>query len=180
MFCPQCGQQQVSSETRFCSRCGFLLIGVTDLIARGGGSPDQPDKAISPRKRGLKQGLFIFLLTFLFAPLTGMLSMWIGARPTAVGVVTVIFFMGGLLRMVYALMFESSNIGGSTLEQHVQGATQNLLNRPSPAALPAQQSIPASDYVSPASGNWRETNELVAPGSVTDNTTKLLERSEDQ
>ena len=28
MFCPQCGQQQVSDVTRYCSRCGFPLDGV--------------------------------------------------------------------------------------------------------------------------------------------------------
>ena len=32
MFCPQCGHKQVSSETRFCSRCGLTLGLVTDLI----------------------------------------------------------------------------------------------------------------------------------------------------
>jgi hypothetical protein len=183
MFCPQCGQQQVSGETRFCSRCGFLLAAVSDIVARGGALPDHllsPDeKPVSPRKRGLKQGLFIFLLTFLFAPLTAMISMFLGIRPFAVGMVTVLFFMGGLLRMVYALMFESANPGGSTLEEHILEAKQKILATKSPAgALPPQRSVPVSDYVSPASGNWRDTNELVTPGTVTENTTRLLEKDQ--
>jgi hypothetical protein len=178
MFCPQCGQQQVSEETRFCSRCGFLLVGVADLVARGGATPDHLDQTISPRKRGLKQGLFIFLLTFLFAPLTGMFSMLLGVRPFAVGIVAVLFFMGGLLRMVYALMFESNNPGGSTLEQHILEAKQKILPKSEVPALPPQQSIPAADYVSPASGNWRDTNDLATPGTVTENTTKLLEKDQ--
>ena len=33
MFCPQCGHQQVSDDTRFCSRCGLSLGIVTDLLA---------------------------------------------------------------------------------------------------------------------------------------------------
>jgi hypothetical protein len=33
MFCPQCGHQQVSHETRFCSRCGLSLGRATDLLA---------------------------------------------------------------------------------------------------------------------------------------------------
>jgi hypothetical protein len=182
MFCPQCGQQQVSEETRFCSRCGFLLAAISDIVARGGSLPDHllsPEgKPISPRKRGLKQGLFIFLLTFLFAPITGMVSMFLNIRPFAVGIVSVLFFIGGLLRMVYALMFESANPGGSTLEQHILEAKQKVLPRSEVNALPPQQSIPVSDYVSPASGNWRDTNDLATPRTVTENTTKLLEKDQ--
>jgi hypothetical protein len=33
MYCPQCGHQQGSSETRFCSRCGLPFGLVTDLLA---------------------------------------------------------------------------------------------------------------------------------------------------
>jgi hypothetical protein len=36
VFCPQCGHQQVSNETRFCSRCGLALGLVTDLLINSG------------------------------------------------------------------------------------------------------------------------------------------------
>jgi hypothetical protein len=36
MFCPQCGHQQVSNDTRFCSRCGLPLGLVTDLLVNSG------------------------------------------------------------------------------------------------------------------------------------------------
>jgi uncharacterized membrane protein YvbJ len=36
MFCPKCGQQQLSEETKFCSRCGFLLTAVWDLVSNNG------------------------------------------------------------------------------------------------------------------------------------------------
>ena len=32
MFCPQCGQQQASDATRFCSRCGFQLEAVAGAL----------------------------------------------------------------------------------------------------------------------------------------------------
>jgi len=32
VFCPQCGHQQISDDTRFCSRCGLSLGLVTDLL----------------------------------------------------------------------------------------------------------------------------------------------------
>jgi hypothetical protein len=39
MFCPQCGHQQISNETRFCSRCGLSLGLVTDLLLNSGNLP---------------------------------------------------------------------------------------------------------------------------------------------
>jgi hypothetical protein len=36
VFCPQCGHQQISNETRFCSRCGLSLGLVTDLLLNSG------------------------------------------------------------------------------------------------------------------------------------------------
>ena len=36
MFCPQCGHQQVSNDTRFCSRCGLSLGLATDLLPTSG------------------------------------------------------------------------------------------------------------------------------------------------
>ena len=39
VFCPQCGHQQVSNETRFCSRCGLSLGLVTDLLLNSGNLP---------------------------------------------------------------------------------------------------------------------------------------------
>ena len=73
MHCPKCGQQQLSEDTRFCSRCGFLLTGIVEVIANGGvllANSRVGAKSIStPRKTGLKQGLFIFLLSFLLVPL---------------------------------------------------------------------------------------------------------------
>ena len=67
MFCPQCGQQQVTGVIRFCSRCGFQLDGVIQLLANGGMLPafrasDEPAR-ISPRRKGVKQGGVMILRT---------------------------------------------------------------------------------------------------------------------
>ncbi|HEX8637447.1 MAG TPA: hypothetical protein VF692_05245, partial [Pyrinomonadaceae bacterium] len=57
MHCPRCGQQQVSPETKFCSRCGFPLGLVSDLIAHGGFLPQlaelHNDKTIFTRRNGV-------------------------------------------------------------------------------------------------------------------------------
>ena len=180
MFCPQCGQEKISDETTYCSRCGFLLVAVSDLLRTGGLNPlaisTGPSTIQSARKRGLKQGLFLFLSTFLFAPLMGMISMALNIEPFAVGIAVVVCFIGGLLRMVYALMFESADADAPTLEEKVlAGATS--LRSAKQSALPTQSAIPAAQHFVPAAGNWRDTNDL-QPSSVTEGTTKLLEKDE--
>lgn len=180
MFCPVCGQQQLTGETRFCSRCGFLLVGVSEVVANGGLAPgsSMSQNESSPRKRGLKQGLFIFLLAFLAVPIVAIITVALRAPPFAVAFTAILLTVGGLLRMAYALMFESSIPGPSTLEERLAAPSQaHTLKRAGAAALPPHQSIPASDYVSPAAGTWRDTNELPkSSGSVTEGTTKLLQQ----
>ncbi len=39
MFCPRCSQEQVSEETKFCSRCGFSLSLVAEVLTNGGFLP---------------------------------------------------------------------------------------------------------------------------------------------
>ena len=39
MYCPQCGQQQLSDNLRFCSRCGFPLEVVLQILGTGGMLP---------------------------------------------------------------------------------------------------------------------------------------------
>ena len=65
MFCPQCGQQQVTGVIRFCSRCGFPLDGVIQLLNNGGmlpvyRSPDEPVPDFTAQK-GVKQGGLLLL-----------------------------------------------------------------------------------------------------------------------
>lgn len=179
MHCPKCGQQQVSDETRFCSRCGFLLTGIAQVVANDGAVPAANQTffaAGSPRRRGVMQGVFIFLMSFLVVPLIAMVTVAINAEPFAVAAAAILLTVGGLLRVVYALMFESGNPGG----QNAIAASQKAFSgRRDATELPPAQSIPVSAYAPPAAGNWRDTNDLATPGSVTDSTTKLLTKDED-
>jgi len=127
----------------------------------------------SPRNRGLKQGLFIFLLTFLVVPIVGMFSVFIGLRPFLAGIAAVTLLMGGILRMVYALLFEESGPQVRPI-----GAPVCLEGNPRPrASLPEQHTPPVDQFRVPATGNWRDTSDL-EPRSVTEGTTKLLEKEE--
>jgi hypothetical protein len=180
MFCPECGQERISQVTSFCSRCGFLLTGTAEL-RRTGGAPLLPaEDTPSPRSRGIKSGLFIFLLTFLVAPILGMLSVFaLGMRPWPMGIAVFLLGGGGLLRIAYALMFESRYPLALPAGDGLQLDEQPALERITPNAfLHPQRDLAASEYASPRAGRWLDTNDL-EPLSVTDSTTKLLEKNSD-
>lgn len=176
VYCPRCSQEQISNETRFCSRCGFLMTGIAEIVFQGG-VPQQlepnTEKKVSPRRRGFKQGAGMFLLGILIVPIMAIFQELFRFPDEIVALFAVIFFLGGILRMIYAL-FESSNPADKTLEENAFQTAQKLLNKnPQTNALPPSQSVPASSYVPPMQGSWRDTNDLT-PTSVSESTTKLL------
>lgn len=179
MFCPQCGQERISQATSFCSRCGFLLTVTSELLPTGGALPQDLLPAVpagpSPRSRGIRMGLFMFLLTFVVAPIVGFLSMAIGLRPWPVGIVVTLLGVGGLLRMAYALLFEPNYPTAVPSGASLKLVDGQLPGRGQPAFLPHQQTYPAAEYTSPQPGHWRDTNDL-EPSSVTETTTKLLDK----
>lgn len=180
MFCPRCGQEQTSEQTRFCSRCGLLMSGMQEIIGNGGVLQvyDNTPKTPSARKRGLKQGGAMILLGAFVVPMLGVLSNIFMYSTDVVGLAAIIFFLGGFLRLIYAAIFESGNPNDKTLEENVVATAQKLMNKKKNVAeLPPQQSIPVNNYVPPTQGSWRETNDLT-PTSVTDSTTKLLTKEE--
>lgn len=186
MFCPQCGQRQASNEVRFCSACGFQLNAVTDLLAGGGRPqhwrpPEAPAPAgLSPRQRGVRQGAMIMLSTFLLVPLLAIFGVaMLGLPGEFVALAAVGCPVGGLLRILYALMLES-NV--RPLPEAAQPAyvpppsIPNYLGTPhSGTSLPPPQGTPVPAQARPQRYN---TGELVEPprASVTDHTTRLLDK----
>lgn len=182
IFCPRCGQEQVSPEVRFCSRCGMVLNGIADIVLRGGlqeGIRGGEPKQQSARRRGLKHGGGWFLLGVVMVPLLALLHEMFRFPSEFVGLVAVLFFIGGIVRMVYALIFESGDPGAATIEQSIAATTQAALSKArSQAALPESSEQPADSYFPPQT-NWRDTNDL-QPRSVTDPTTKLLGKEQEK
>ena len=180
MFCPQCGQQQVAGVIRFCSRCGFPLDGVLQLLSNGGNlpvyrTPDEPVPA-SARRKGVKQGGLLLLSGAVLVPVLGIFASY--SNSTFLEILTalsaIICFIGGPLRMLFAAVFEE----GAPKPVRVYGAApmhmpqQFAQHAPSPALPPP----PARPQPS-----WRprpNTAELVSPPSVTENTTRLLEKED--
>ncbi len=180
MYCPQCGQQQVSDVTRYCSRCGFLLDGVAAVLGSGGTVPVQyvrPGyKQLSPQSKGIRQGALLMLSTVLLVPLVAIIGVAVLDLPGAiVGITAVTCFLGGLLRIFYALLMEES-VAPMNLESMAGYAQSAAPQFGRPAQNPALP--PASVNVAPA---WRQrpnTAEIYQPPSVTENTTRLLDKDE--
>jgi hypothetical protein len=174
MYCPQCGQEQASSEMRFCSRCGFPLGGVADLLARGGLTTTAPQsgpqvRGLSPRQKGTRAGIMQMMSGLLVVPIVAILSHNIfGWQGLIIPLAALITFVGGLLRIIYARLYEDDT---PEMLPDSPPAPAQLTARARVSALPPPQSVPAADFA-PRRVN---TAELVPPPSVTENTTRLLD-----
>jgi len=179
MYCPQCGQQQISETVRFCSRCGFLLEGVNVVLGSGGQIPTrymQPpaNAPLSPRSKGVRQGAMMMLSTLLVVPLLAIITvnLFEPVAPIVVPLAAVFCFVGGLMRILYALLMEDAVPQYDSASKANYGPTQ-MESPARNAALP-----PASANVA---GNWRprpQTAEIYQPPSVTENTTRLLDKED--
>lgn len=183
MFCPQCGQQQVSDAARFCSRCGFQLVAVSGLLATGGRGAAEPLQAFeavpvppSPKRKGVQFGGKLMLSGMFLGPALAILSELIGT-PDELALVGVIVFMAGLFRLLYALLFEDGPYRRQLERQPAYTPRPQQFAPPQAAsALPPQQSQPAHAYVPPRP----DTAGLAYRPSVTEGTTRLLERERDE
>ncbi|MGB9179501.1 MAG: hypothetical protein WCB68_09690 [Pyrinomonadaceae bacterium] len=177
MFCPQCGQQQATGPVRFCSRCGFALDGVAEVMAHGGILPVRYAEAgkneLAPRQKGIRQGVMLMLCTLLVVPVISIITVQLRIAPQFfIPLSAFICFIGGLLRILYAALFETDAPRAAALApapSYVPPAELTGARRPS--FLPPQQSAPVTDW-----RGRKNTAELVAPpSSVTENTTRLLD-----
>ncbi len=180
MFCPQCGQQQPSDAARFCSRCGFQLGAVSGLLATGGASPEMTMmEAVpappSPRRKGAQLGGKVMLSGLFLAPALGLLSELIGT-PDDLAIVGVIIMLAGFFRLLYALFFEDGPYRRQ-LQRQPTYVPQSQFGPPREAsALPPPQGVPAQGYVPPRV----ETADLAYRPSVTEGTTRLLDKERDE
>lgn len=176
VHCPRCGQQQNSAISKFCSKCGFLMTGLTEVVARGGLPVEMLEpgqaKCDSPKKKGVKQGALLMLSSLIVVPLLAILSATLGISPFLVAITAVVTFWGGFLRIVYALIFQPSNPALKD-QGFVDSLKQNLGVSPTRSALPPANPVPVEQAFQPAPGNWRDTSDL-EPASVTEATTRTL------
>ncbi len=182
MYCPRCSQQQVSEETKFCSQCGFPLGLISEILAHGGFLPQLAElyksKKFFTRRNGLIFSLFWFLIFVLvFAPLISV----IGAPKELVTMLVIIGTMGSLIMLIASFLLLKKDPSNMEFynQQLPNQQGKNLFQTPpiNQTALPppGEQNYvpPANTWKAPDTGNF-------APRSVTEGTTKLLEKDKNQ
>lgn len=182
MHCPRCGQQQVSDQTKFCSRCGFQLGLVGELLEHGGYLPQLAE--LQKRKTTVltrKNGVIFSILWLIFWMM--MLPAFFGALGASrlSGAFAAFGFFSSLIIMVasVALLKRAPKDYGLGPQEMAGASPSNLYGHTPMGALPPRQVEPASTYMPPGAA-WRvpDTGDLARPGSVTEGTTKLLKNDE--
>ena len=173
MYCPRCGQQQISDEMKFCSRCGLPISGLAEWVA-GGGVPSthaaaKKVSARSPRRKGIRRGAKLMFLSGVLFPVLLAPSLALGEGGPMI--IPLLVFFVGLTIMLYSRLFgEDIPSFESDLAQ-----TSRLAAVSEASALPPASTIPihnAGDFARPRV----RTNELAQRPSVTEHTTKLLDQ----
>lgn len=166
MFCPRCGQQQVSGEVRFCSRCGLSLSSVPALLA-GVESPatagGAPRVARSKKRKQMRRGAKLMFLSGVLFPIFFALGIAVD-HPGPLIVPATVFF-AGLAWLLYFVIF-----GEEEAHESAEAAREGLRESRTAPSLPPATFIPASDF----GARRAHTADMVQPPSVTEQTTKLL------
>lgn len=178
MHCPRCGQKQVSEDIKFCSRCGFPLGLVSEILAHGGFLPQLADLYKTKTKFTKRNGMIFSLFWFLFFVLI-MTPFWgIADVDELAGMSAIVGIFGGLMIFLASLFFLKNPAKEFPLSTNElpRPNVYNIHGTNAPA-LPTQQSIPVDTYVPPA-GSWKaaDTGDLAHPHSVVEDTTKLLHK----
>jgi hypothetical protein len=169
MFCPNCGQQQASDETRFCSRCGFQLGVVKAVLAAGDVAEGRAGAASVPdgtrRKKDLTLGA---ALMFVFALVVAAATVELppGHSNRIVALVVAWLLLSLLINLRPLLRYF---IGGSAPAE-TKGDPAQFGRAPGQQSLPPARGVPAADFA----GRQFETGEVAQPPSVAERTTNLL------
>jgi len=169
MFCPKCGQQS-SDEVRFCPKCGLSLAGLAAYVASDGAAqgapPAPPGPTMTARRRGIRRGAKLMFVSAVLLPAAALLAFEGDAPGPLLLVLTA--GLAGLLWMVYSWLFNDNTVplpGRKWRRRDLSAAGE----RP---ALGEAQFTPA-----PLFDRQRgDTAEIYQPPTVTENTTRLLDK----
>lgn len=170
MYCPKCGQQQISEEMRFCSRCGLALSGLAEWLAGGQVLPAKRSEEtqvdqMSPRRKGTRRAAKLMFFSGVLFPVFLMIS--IAVEEGGPMVIPFGLFFISLVMMLYARLFSDKTAPAI----HQAAQTSALGSAPAYGSLPPAANTPIPVVVR----QQVRTNELAQPPSVTENTTRLLD-----
>jgi hypothetical protein len=140
--------------------------------------PEGP-KEMSARMKGVRQGAMLFLLGAILVPILGVFASYSNNRFPEIltALAAILCFLGGPLRMLFAALFEEG------APRPVLQTTRQFVAPPisSPQFSPHGHNPalpPASIQSTPSWRTRPNTAELVNPPSVTENTTRLLDKED--
>jgi hypothetical protein len=173
MYCPKCSQQQVSDEMRYCSRCGFSLTAVRELIASGSGLVEHGAEAqagqLSRGHRGVRKGAWMMLASLALTVVVALLSA-IDDGFAVLGLLPFLCFVIGVGLVLFGVF-----IGEKRARRGKGVASQPYVVPTMPAARNPELSAPGVAPIGNFTAQRVETAEMVRPPSVTENTTRLLD-----
>jgi hypothetical protein len=169
MYCPNCGQQQISEEMRFCSRCGLALSGLAEWMA--GGTPltrTDETRVLSPssRRKAMRRAAKLMFFSVVLFPIFLAISIGID-EPGPLFVPGILFFVS-VMWMAYSRLFIEDS----------RSALNNVAQPSTFGPVPTRASLsPPNNIAMPDFGRQQvRTNELVQGPSVTEHTTRLLDQ----
>lgn len=160
MHCPRCGQQQPSDIVRFCSRCGFHLGVVAELLHTNGLMTNElvpgSERAVSPRRAGVTLAAKLLFAGVILVPVAILFGL--AADTPAFLIAPATLFFLGLARILYAVAFEAASLPAARGQRPVLVPVN-----------PPKASV--TGEVAPMGGSPGR----ISPESVTEQTTHLLD-----
>jgi hypothetical protein len=166
MYCPNCGQQQMSDEMRFCSRCGLALTGLADWLAGGRIQRVEQPQVVEPsrRRKHLRRAAKLMFASGVLFPV--FLAICLAIDEGGPMFVPCFVLFVSLVWLLYARLFISN-----TPSVNYQAPQTTSLG-----SISARSSFPPATTTSVPVGRAQvRTNELAQPPSVTENTTRFFD-----
>lgn len=167
MYCPRCSQQQVTDDVSFCSRCGFQLAVVKELLVTDGALParaiDCQSGFLATGRKSVRRGAKLIFFSLISLPVFLALS-FINDSPGPL-LPPALAFLAGLTLVLYTWIF------GEDILPSKQDAQPALFSRSVSSPNLLLQPRAAKSELGFARAN---TAEIIQPPSVTERTTNLL------
>jgi hypothetical protein len=180
MYCPKCSQIQTEDGLRFCSRCGFQLGVVKELLAERSSAPVIPAESPAPPKffSRRKQDLLFGATVMSIAATIVVQFSWFAPKATIIFPLWMIWLAFSLfvlsfdvlVRVARRFFSDADNVSDPPSLQRAPGFTDKVSL--STSQLPPMQNVP----VATLGFDRVNTGEILQPLSVTDHTTNLLNK----
>jgi hypothetical protein len=182
MYCPKCSQEQISDEMRFCSRCGFSLVVVRDLVA--GGEPlvkrdgeTQPAQ-LSCGQKGARRAAWMLLTSLVLALFVGFLTA-IDDDFAVFLLLPFLLFVSGIALLFYGVFVADKRAARKKATALQAYVAPSMPGQRGTVSSTPELYPPRMAPIESFTGRRAQTAEMVRPPSVTENTTRLLDEDAD-